>query len=41
MLPNPQLDGVDREAGVGLHGSVHLVGHCGAVHDIADSAGVR
>ena len=41
MLPHSLLEGVGREACVGLHGIVRLIGHRRTVDNIADGAGVR
>ena len=41
MLPHSLLEGVRREACVGLHGIVRLIGHRRTVDNIADGAGVR
>ena len=41
MLPHSLLEVVGREACVGLHGIVRLIGHRRTVDNIADGAGVR
>ena len=40
VLPNSLLEGVGREARVGLHGVVPFIGHHSTVDHVADGAGV-